>query len=85
MRIAVTGRLREKRSIQREEIIIMDEEKEKLKMILENILQSARLVLEHYRARDFRNTLIEVGVKNVLGMAEAGLEVIEQNQAKKME
>ncbi len=53
-----------------------------IKKVLENILQSARLVLEHYQARGFRNSLIEVGLRNIMGLAEAGIEMIEKNQAK---
>ncbi len=53
-----------------------------IRKVLENILQSARLVLEHYQARGFRNSLIEVGLRNIMGLAEAAIEMIEKNQAK---
>ena len=53
-----------------------------MRKILENILQSARLVLEHYRSRGFKNTLIEVGLNNIIGMTETAIEMIEKNQAK---
>lgn len=59
----------------------MGEEKEKLKKILDNVKQSARLVLEHYRSRGFKNTLIEVGLNNIIGMTESAIEMIEKNQA----
>ena len=60
----------------------MDEEKEKLRKILENVEQSGRLVLEHYRSRGFKNTLIEVGLNNIIGMTETAIEMIEKNQTK---
>ena len=53
-----------------------------MRKILENILQSARLVLEHYKSRGFKNTLIEVGLNNIIGMTETAIEMIEKNQAK---
>lgn len=53
-----------------------------MRKILENILQSARLVLEHYRSRGFKNTLIEVGLNNVIGMTETAIEMLGKNQAK---
>jgi len=53
-----------------------------MRKILENVLQSARLVLEHYRSRGFKNTLIEVGLNNIIGMTETAIEMIEKNQAK---
>ena len=52
-----------------------------MRKILENILQSARLVLEHYRSRGFKNTLIEVGLNNIIGMTETAIEMVEKNQA----
>jgi hypothetical protein len=66
----------------RKETITMGEEKEKLKKILENVKQSGRLVLEHYKSRGFKNTLIEVGLNNIIGMTETAIEMIEKNQAK---
>jgi hypothetical protein len=60
----------------------MGEEKEKLKKILENVKQSGRLVLEHYKSRGFKNTLIEVGLNNIIGMTETAIEMIEKNQVK---
>jgi hypothetical protein len=53
-----------------------------MQKVLENILQSARLVLEHYRSRGFKNTLIEVGLNNVIGMTETAIEMLEKKQAK---
>ena len=53
-----------------------------MRKVLENILQSARLVLEHYRSRGFKNTLIEVGLNNIIGMSESAIEMLEKNQAK---
>jgi hypothetical protein len=53
-----------------------------MRKVLENILQSAKLVLEHYKARGFKNSLIEVGLNNIIGMSESAIEMIEKNQAK---
>jgi hypothetical protein len=60
----------------------MGEEKEKLKKILDNVKQSALLVLEHHKSRGFKNTLIEVGLNNIIGMTETAIEMIEKNQVK---
>lgn len=53
-----------------------------IQKVLENIQRSAELVLEHYQAKGFRNNLIETGLKNIMGLAQAGIELIEKNQAK---
>jgi hypothetical protein len=53
-----------------------------IQKVLENIQKSAELVLEHYNAKGFRNTLIEVGLRNIMGLAQAGIEMIEKNQVK---
>jgi hypothetical protein len=53
-----------------------------MQKILDNILQSAQLVLEHYRSRGFKNTLIEVGLNNIIGMSESAIEMLDKNQGK---
>jgi hypothetical protein len=42
----------------------------------EVIKKSGELVFEHYKARGFKNSLIEVGVKNIIGMCDTALEQI---------
>jgi hypothetical protein len=44
--------------------------------IFENIKQSAELIFQHYQNRGFKNTLIEVGLKNIIAMAQAGMDQI---------
>lgn len=45
--------------------------------ILEDIKKSAELVFEHYQSRGFKNTLIEVGLKNIISMAKDGMKQME--------
>jgi hypothetical protein len=40
---------------------------------LEVIKKSGELVFEHYRARGFKNTLIEVGIQNIIGTCDTAL------------
>jgi hypothetical protein len=40
------------------------------------IKKSGELVFEHYKARGFKNTLVEVGIKNIIGMCNIALEQI---------
>jgi hypothetical protein len=42
----------------------------------EVVKKSGELVLEHYKARGFKNTLIEVGIKNIIGICDTALEQI---------
>jgi len=46
--------------------------------VLRNIKKSTELVFEHYRyferSKGFKNTLIEVGLKNVIGLAQDGID-----------
>jgi hypothetical protein len=46
--------------------------------ILKNIKQSAELVFQHYESRGFKNTLTEVGLKNIIALAQEGIDQIEQ-------
>lgn len=43
---------------------------------LEGIKKSGELVFEHYKARGFKNTLIEVGIQNIIGTCNTALEQI---------
>jgi len=43
---------------------------------LEVIKKSGELVFEHYKARGFKNTLIEVGIQNIIGTCDTALEQI---------
>ena len=51
----------------------------------EVIKKSGELVFEHYKARGFKNSLIEVGVKNIIGMCDTALEEIakEKNEGER--
>jgi hypothetical protein len=51
-----------------------------IRKILENIRQSGVLVLEHYRSRGFKNTMIEVGLKNIIELAQGGIDQIEKGK-----
>ena len=52
---------------------------------LEVIKKSGELVFEHYRARGFKNSLIEVGIQNIIGMCDTALEQIakEKNEGER--
>lgn len=52
-------------------------EKEAVK-IFENITKSVELVLEHYKSRGFKNSLIEVGLRNIISLAKEGIDLIGQ-------
>ena len=43
---------------------------------LEVIKKSGELVFEHYKAKGFKNTLIEVGIQNIIGTCDTALEQI---------
>ena len=60
---------------------------EEILKILEGIKKSGELVFEHYKARGFKNSLIEVGVKNIIGICDTALEQIakEKNEAERGE
>jgi hypothetical protein len=46
------------------------------------IKKSAEILLEHYEKKGFKNTLFEVGLKNILGMSDSILEDIEAEKNK---
>jgi hypothetical protein len=48
--------------------------------IFENIQKSAELVFEHYRSRGFKNSLIEVGLNNIISLAKEGINLLEQRK-----
>ena len=48
--------------------------------ILRNIKQSAELVFQHYESRGFKNTLIEVGLKNIIALAQEGTDQMKQTK-----
>ena len=48
--------------------------------ILRNIKQSAELVFQHYESRGFKNTLIEVGLKNIIALAQEGIDQMKQTK-----
>jgi hypothetical protein len=50
--------------------------KEEIIKTLEVIKKSGELVFEYYKARGFKNTLIEVGIQNIIGTCETALEQI---------
>ena len=43
---------------------------------LEAIKKSGELVFEHYKSKGFQNTLIEVGIQNIIGICKTALEQI---------
>lgn len=45
------------------------------------IKRSAEILWEHYEKKGFKNTLIETGIKNILGMCDSILEDIEKEKA----
>ncbi len=50
--------------------------KEEIIKTFEVIKKSGELVFEHYKARGFKNTLIEVGIQNIIGTCDTALEQI---------
>jgi hypothetical protein len=49
---------------------------EEIIKILEVIRKSGELVFEHYKSKGFKNTVIEVGIQNIIGMCKTALEQI---------
>lgn len=43
---------------------------------LEVIKKSGELVFEHYKSKGLKNTVIEVGIQNIIGMCKTALEQI---------
>jgi hypothetical protein len=54
--------------------------KEEIIKTFEVIKKSGELVFEHYKARGFKNSLIEVGVQNIIGMCNTALEEITEEK-----
>lgn len=46
------------------------------------IKKSAEILLENYESRGFKNTLMETGLKNIIGMADSVLEDIAKEKNK---
>jgi hypothetical protein len=46
------------------------------------IKKSAEILLENHKTRGFKNTIVEVGLKNILGMCDSILEDIEAEKNK---
>jgi hypothetical protein len=42
----------------------------------EIIKKSSELIFEHYKSKGFKNSLIEVGIQNIIGMCRTALEQI---------
>jgi hypothetical protein len=49
---------------------------------LEVIKKSGELVFEHYKSRGFKNSLIEVGIQNIIGICKTALEQILKEKGK---
>jgi len=48
----------------------------------EIIKKSAELVLEHYKSRGFRNSVIEVGIRNIVDICKVNLERVTEEKGK---
>jgi len=55
--------------------------KEDLLKKLDIIKKSAELLLEHYETRAVKDNLMEVGLKNVIGMSQEAIAEIEEEKA----
>jgi hypothetical protein len=55
--------------------------KEHLIKKLDIIKKSAELLLTHYESKGFKNTLFEVGLKNILNMSQEAIAEIEKEKA----
>ena len=55
--------------------------KEDLLKKLEVINKSAELLLTHYETKGFKNTFMEVGLKNILAMSQEAINEIEEEKA----
>ena len=55
--------------------------------VLTDIKKSTELVFEHYkyfeRSKGFKNTLIEIGLENIISMTQNGINEIEQTKNNK--
>jgi hypothetical protein len=48
---------------------------------LDIIKKSAELLLEHHETREFKSSLMEVGLKNILNMSQEAIAEIEEEKA----
>lgn len=55
--------------------------KEHLIKKLELIKRSAEILLEHYETRAFKNSLMEIGLKNIIAMSQEAIAEIEEQKA----
>lgn len=55
--------------------------KEHIMKKLDIIKKSAEILLEHYETKGFKNTLMETGLKNILGMSQEAIAEIEEEKA----
>ncbi|MGD0916325.1 MAG: hypothetical protein ABSB22_07700 [Thermodesulfobacteriota bacterium] len=58
---------------------------EEIRKAFEVIGKSAELVLEHHKSRGFRNSVIEVGIQNIIDTCKIALEQITKGQREKLE
>jgi len=55
--------------------------KEELTKKLNAIKRTAEILLEHYETRAFKNSIMEVGLKNILGTTQQAIDEIEKEKA----
>ena len=55
--------------------------KEDLLKKLDIIKKSAELLLAHYETKGFKNTFMEIGLKNILAMSQEAINEIEEEKA----
>jgi len=48
--------------------------------VLQNIKRSSELVFEHYKFKGFKNSLIEIGIQNIIDMCNMALEEIDKGK-----
>jgi len=48
---------------------------------LDVIKKSSEILLEHHQTRGFKNSLMEVGLKNILNMSQEAIDEIEKEKA----
>ena len=58
---------------------------EEIRKAFEVIGKSAELVLEHHKSRGFRNSVIEVGIQNIIDTCKIALEQITKEEREKLE
>jgi len=55
--------------------------KEELLKKLKAINRTAEILVEHYETRAFKNSIIEVGLKNIIGISQEAIAEIEKEKA----